>query len=263
MKNLLFCGVIVACLVVQGCSQDEPELEAGTPPGLSSLTGSVLHDPRHPAPSGAMIHVELQDISTEEGTIVVLASTQTSARSASPYEFELLFDPRLIRSDHEYIVSADLRTGTDVLDDSPGSVEAFGEAPVSLAFKSQPAVTVKRTVMRTLSLQGIRWQLAELDGEAIAQEETSRLPYLEVADDAATFAGFSGCNNYTGSYRLEGTSVSFENAISTRKHCEGLMDLETRYLAMLANVATWRMEDQKLVVGDSERSALARFVTAN
>lgn len=258
MKKLLVSGVIVACLIIQGCARDESPGEAQTPAGLSSLSGAVLHDPRRPAPPQAMIHVELRGMGADEGSVVVLASTQTSARSASPYEFELLYDPRLIQSGQRYVVSADLRTDADVLDASPGSVEAFGAGPISLAFKTPPAI--KTRLLRTLSLQGIRWHLAELEGEAIAQEETSRRPYLEVAVDAETFSGFSGCNNYTGSYTLEGTTVAFGNSASTRKNCDGAMDLEARYLAMLASVATWRMENQQLVVGDSERRALARFV---
>lgn len=47
--------------------------------------------------------------------------------------------------------------------------------------------------------------------------------------------GFGGCNNFRGSYTLEGGVISFSEFASTEMSCEpDVMELEDKYLAALA-----------------------------
>jgi heat shock protein HslJ len=52
-------------------------------------------------------------------------------------------------------------------------------------------------------------------------------------------SGSSGCNDFTGTYALDGTTVSVVQTSSTAKACEpAIMDQETQFLAALQTPAT-------------------------
>ncbi len=52
--------------------------------------------------------------------------------------------------------------------------------------------------------------------------------------------GFAGCNQWFGSYQLNGNQLSISNIASTRKACApSLMEQENRYLQALPQVERW------------------------
>lgn len=61
-------------------------------------------------------------------------------------------------------------------------------------------------------------------------------------------AGFAGCNRYSAGYRIAGDSVGFQPAMSTKMACDKGMDLEVRYLALLADVRTFAATDSTLTL---------------
>lgn len=106
----------------------------------------------------------------------------------------------------------------------------------------------------TVPLEGRDWVLSRIEGQALA---TSRPPSLRVDATAGKVAGFSGCNRYTGSATVSGASLKFGPLAGTRMACVEGMELEQRYLALLAQTDRYRIEGDALVLLKGERALLA------
>lgn len=62
-------------------------------------------------------------------------------------------------------------------------------------------------------------------------------------------SGNAGCNDFSGSYKVNGSSISIGPLASTMKMCSdptGVMDQEAQYLAALQSAATYRIETNVL-----------------
>lgn len=81
--------------------------------------------------------------------------------------------------------------------------------------------------MNTLSfLTDNTWVLSSLMGEDVNQIKfPDGLPTLSFLD-GGKLAGFAGCNNFSGGFSLEGTSVKLDPGAMTRKACEGVAEDE-------------------------------------
>ncbi len=80
-----------------------------------------------------------------------------------------------------------------------------------------------------------------------------------VVDPEPYIHGFSGCNMFRSTYRLEGETISLGPIASTMMACPEGMDVEQRFLAMLDRVARYRQSDNRLELCDAEGDALATF----
>ena len=115
-------------------------------------------------------------------------------------------------------------------------------------------------------LPGTSWTLASLAGE-----DGAMIPVLAGANVTATFSldrnvgGNAGCNQYGAGYTVDGANLTIEPAIRTEMYCNeppGIMAQEDRYLALLAQVASYRTEEGRLILADSEGADLLVFEKA-
>jgi heat shock protein HslJ len=80
---------------------------------------------------------------------------------------------------------------------------------------------------------------------------------LDPAQKQAT--GFAGCNNFFGSYELDGSSLTFGPMGATRMACPDLeTGLEMSVFEALESTRNWKKSDGDLLLLD-EDAVLARF----
>jgi putative lipoprotein len=83
------------------------EGEAGTPaPPIAVLTGTVTYRERMALPEGAVVRVELRDVSRADASAPLLATQEIRPTTQVPIAFELRYDPARIDPRHTYAVSA-------------------------------------------------------------------------------------------------------------------------------------------------------------
>jgi heat shock protein HslJ len=120
-------------------------------------------------------------------------------------------------------------------------------------------------VPQAMTLEGTSWKLVSYhDGQS------ALVSVLNGSETTAVFAdgrlaGSAGCNNYTASYEQEGDALTVGPAATTRKMCaapEGIMEQEQAYLAALASVAGYRIQDGRLELRDGDGTPVATFVAA-
>lgn len=95
------------------------------------------------------------------------------------------------------------------------------------------------------------WALVTL-GDSAAPRGTGGKPATIRFDSAASrAAGFAGCNRYSAPYTIAGDSLRFGPAISTKMACADGNALERAYLAIIPEVAGFRVTDSTLTLTGS------------
>ena len=95
------------------------------------------------------------------------------------------------------------------------------------------------------------------------------VPWTQASGAGATFtdgkvAGSTGCNRFTGSYTQDGSSLEIDTPAVTRKACPPPADaVEREFLAALARVDGWRIDDGDLALVDGDDKELLRFSEAS
>ena len=101
----------------------------------------------------------------------------------------------------------------------------------------------------TITLDGTRWDVVELNGQAVQTPAEGTLDFA-----AGRVTGQAFCNGFGGSYRLEGSALTFGELAQTLMAClepADVMALESAYMAALTNVRSYRMDAGKLVLLDA------------
>jgi heat shock protein HslJ len=109
-------------------------------------------------------------------------------------------------------------------------------------------------------LTGKTWILSSLeDGEFGLENFNSRLPTLNFLD-GGRLAGFTGCNNFSGGFSMENTSMQLDPGAITKNVCPEIP--EEKYLSILGKVNSFQIEKEKLILLDGG-SKLMSFMVAS
>lgn len=85
----------------------------------------------------------------------------------------------------------------------------------------------------TVSLAGTEWLVADIGGKAVANPSQTSVKFAAEGN----VSGTTGCNNFTGTAKIEQDRVSFSPLATTRKACEGdLATQEQTFLKALEGV---------------------------
>ena len=108
-------------------------------------------------------------------------------------------------------------------------------------------------------IEGIQWLLAEVSGNPVLPLAGERRPFLKFDAVKKQATGFSGCNNFFGTYEIDGASLKFGPVGATRMACPDLeTSLETEVFKAMDQTRAWKIQGKELLfLDDSE--ILARF----
>ncbi|MEJ2486931.1 MAG: META domain-containing protein [Anaerolineales bacterium] len=133
------------------------------------------------------------------------------------------------------------------------------------------SATVILIVMLALSAcGGIGAQnAAELDGTSWVLFAYRNTTPIEAAKPTIAFtdgevSGSASCNQYGGSYQVDGDKISFSAMFMTEMYCmepEGVMEQESLYLEMLGNAESFELSEGQLMIFMADGETLT-FVPA-
>jgi heat shock protein HslJ len=106
------------------------------------------------------------------------------------------------------------------------------------------------------ALPGSKWELVTLNGAAPAAGTSVTLFFGE--DDRA--GGNASCNTYSGSYKVSGSTLSFDQVMSTMMACEPAVNQqEQAYLKVLGETKSYAVTGGNLTLKDAAGTSLAEF----
>jgi len=124
-------------------------------------------------------------------------------------------------------------------------------------------VVVTFVELEPLSLTGIDWIANGVNnGRGGVQSIVIDNEITAVFGEDGSLSGSAGCNNYSGTYDIDGENMSIGPLAATEKFCEqpeGTMDQESEYLAALQTVATWSIDGDVLDLRTSEDSRAVSY----
>jgi heat shock protein HslJ len=111
------------------------------------------------------------------------------------------------------------------------------------------------------ALADTSWNLTSLQGNEVLPGTT----VTAVFGQYNTLTGSAGCNEYSTSYQVEGSSISIGSVVTTKMSCpepEGIMVQENAYLAILENLATYRIQGDQLDLSSVDGELVATFAAS-
>lgn len=240
-----------------------PVLLAGPQP--AEVTGTALYRERIAMPPGAVFEVTLEEAGKPGAQPVILGQMRKTDAGQPPYAFTISYDKAKIRRRRTYVVKARL-----LLDGRPrfeseavrvltrgkgrdaGSVLMRGVRPSSLAAPAPLAGT-------HWTLAGTHWTLAALAGKPVTLARGQKEPYLVFHNEDKRAGGFTGCNQFSASYKTSAGKLSFGHGMGTLMACAQGMELEDEFRKALPEVKSYRIEGERLELLDGAGKALAGF----
>lgn len=128
---------------------------------------------------------------------------------------------------------------------------------VTLLFSCHGSADV--TLPATDNIEDTKWQLIEVSGAPVSPLAGEKRPHILLDSSQKKATGFAGCNNFFGSYEIDGAALKFGPIGSTRMSCLDLqLSLETEFLNALDQTSGWEIKDDMLLFLDGG-DVLARF----
>lgn len=104
-------------------------------------------------------------------------------------------------------------------------------------------------------LTGNNWVLSSILGGGLdASKFTSGLPFLNFMD-GGKLAGFAGCNNFSGNFQIDGTSLNLDPGAMTKKACEG--GGEDQFISLLSQAKNFKVAKDKLTLLDGAKELMS------
>ncbi len=110
------------------------------------------------------------------------------------------------------------------------------------------------------NLQDTYWKLLELDGKKIPLAPShKRQIRITLASEGSRVIGFSGCNQFTGTFTQAESELRFSQMVSTRMACVApYKQIEPKLLKILNQTTAYRIEGERLLLLQGDK-VLARF----
>jgi heat shock protein HslJ len=105
---------------------------------------------------------------------------------------------------------------------------------------------------------GVEWRLVSIGGTPAGAGANGQPATLRLDETSGRASGYAGCNQFSGSYTLSGSSLSFGPLAMTRMACAQGGELESRYTMALGQANGWKMTSTGLELRKGS-TLLAKF----
>jgi putative lipoprotein len=228
---------------------------------LATVEGTASYRERIALRPGAVLEVELLDISRADAPADRLASIRIKAPGQVPIPFTLHYDPALIEANHSYAVTAKLILRGEVVfrSDTVHPVLTPGAG-------DSVEILMVRTAAGTPAPPAAPDGAAALVGPTGVAEDIRNRGVIDDQQSSINFTaegqahGFGGCNNFTGRYTLDGTTLTLGPLASTKKACPpAILDQETSFYEALSATRGHRIENGLLFLLDGRDASVMRL----
>lgn len=221
-----------------------------------TLEGSASYRERIAVPPGAVLEVELYDVSRQDAPAPRLSAITLRAESV-PVAFQLLYDPAMIDERHSYAVSAKLVVdGETVFRSTSVHAVLTRGAPDRVEILMEKMGQGARAAGDMPALVGVTWLVEDIRGGGVMDRAQTTIGF----DERGGVHGSGGCNQFNGAAEVSGGALSFGPLAATRRACaEALMDQESKFFGALDAVKGYRFDGPFLLLTDAAGDPLMRL----
>jgi putative lipoprotein len=220
-----------------------------------AVKGEITYRERIALPPDALVIVQLADVSLADAPAAIVAEQKITPTGQVPIPFELKFDSSAIQANNSYALQARITVDDKLLfiNDVRHSVDPLkADAQTVLVRKVSGGDT------DDASIYGQIWSLQFIDGIGAVESKAS----FHV-DDGGKVTGQAPCNRYFASATVKGAEITIGKPGATMMACEQrLMNQETAFFDALEKVASFKVENGRLVLKGSDGRELLRFAAS-
>jgi putative lipoprotein len=232
---------------------------------MRKIEGSVWYRERMLPPPDAKVIVTLEDVARMDVSSELIAVTSFDLQGGPPWAFALEYDPAKIHEKGRYALRARIEANGRLIFTSTEHIPAFGRTP------DQPVKIMVSQVSGTnsegrsspqkpnASLTNTYWKLTELNGEPALLGAGQRELHMILNTEGNRVKGFSGCNRFTGTYKVEEDHMQFLQMASTNMACMDGMEQEQRFLSALEGATGFKISGDSLSLHGTDGQLLLRF----
>jgi putative lipoprotein len=222
------------------------------------VTGEVLYRERIALPPNAVLSVKLADVSLMDAPARILGEQNIDPAGQVPIKFAIPFDPTAIKTNMTYALQASISVDGQLwfINDVRHALDPLTAGPQTIQVKMvrQADAAGEATIFDR------DWVAEDIDGAGAHVKAKST---LRLGKDGRA-SGRGGCNGFSGSAKVEGSTIVFGQIASTEMACEqAAMDQEHKFHDALGRAATFRLADGKLVLADKDGKDIIRFVAGS
>lgn len=231
--------LLVVLLFVSACAP----LQSMPADGGSATPEAVGEPPAESAPEGAAGDVVTLYVGPRKVECMGVAPMQClQVKDAPEGEYENFFsgiDGFVFVPGYTY----ELRVRTFEIPNPPADDSSIGYTLEEVVSK-EPAYSGE-----AMALAGTEWRLVAFGEEQIVQYDPAVTTVNIIFGEDGSVSGTSGCNQYGGSYTLEGDTLGFGPLMSTLMACEEpAMSVEAAYLDALGSASTFTIRGNMLEI---------------
>ncbi|MBK6775224.1 MAG: META domain-containing protein [Flavobacteriales bacterium] len=114
------------------------------------------------------------------------------------------------------------------------------------------------TAVTVADIAGKQCTLQSLAGKDIAMPEGKQAPWLKGDAESSRLEGFGGCNQLMGSFKMDGSNISFPGLGGTKMMCPDVQEVENGFKTALSQATSYKLDGStlKLLNGGTELAAL-------
>ena len=261
-KSTILSLIVLAGLVLAGC---------GGPPVPSAasalaVTGKVTYSEQVTLPDKAMVTVQLRDTDLWPDATGLISQQQIgTSGNQVPIPFNVTYNSALIQKDHNYALAGFIQDGNGHLLFVPG-------APVPVITNGNPIQDVQVTVVpaqndaaaiTTTVPTEPTWNAIMFNNGSAGIVSVMGVAITAQFGPDGQLSGFSGCNDYSGTYTIgqDGT-VKMGPISATKKSCSqpaNVMEQESQYLAALQSAATFQVQGSALTAQNADGQLAVQY----
>ena len=218
------------------------------------LPVSVTFRERIAVPPDAILEVEILDVSRADAAATKLSYMRFKLDKV-PFEASLAYDDALIDERLNYVVSARIMSGGEVIFRNTSSYPVLTRDAAASADLILQRMPVSVTQKPPHALAGINWVAFEIGGRMLVADDPPTIAFQE----DGRFSFFGGCNRFTGQAEIgEGTVIFPEAIAGTRRACVPERDrLETDFVEALTE--TTRFERNGNIVAFQNQAGVVKL----
>lgn len=222
-----------------------------------TLSISVGYRERIALPPGAVLEVELLDVSRADAPSVRLSS-QRFSMDRVPMAVTLHFDTALIDPRMSYVASARILADGKTLFRTTSAYPVLTRGfPAETDLLLQSMRLEAAPVETPQSISGYFWAVTEIDGRAVTGDDPPTLAF----DEDGSFALYGGCNRFRGRAEIIDGTISFpEPFAGTQRACaDARMMLERDVLEALRTSKSYIRSGNGLMFEDGSGRLVLRL----
>jgi putative lipoprotein len=259
-KTLLFTLMITPLITLSAWANDSsPPSRSNT--DMKTLNTTVFYRERMMLPPGSIVTVILADVTRMDAKSKILNKGEIEATTTPPYKIPLQYDPNAIQERMSYSLRATIKNGGKLLFTSTTSLDPFKQQTHDeIEILVQKVSGSKAAAKANSSLTDTYWKADTLKGKNIDLGIDGKELSMILESSQNRVHGFSGCNNFSGFFFLQGENLRFEKMISTQKMCIKGMEQEISFLQTLMTSDRFKIQGKALLIFDKSGNNTARFV---